>query len=325
MKFLVSSFYMTVCALLLYGCQSSDEILWTDDAGQDAGVDGDAETDVHAGQDAGMDGDAETDVHAGQDAGMDGATDAGADTGRDAGVDAGTDAGQDAGQDAGADGAVDAGLDAGGDVVQDAGADESVDGGTGDSQTGDSGGDQQQHVSYCVQVCDSPSDCASQYPPWDADNYDCNDGACEYLGCHSDEECKAVPGMESYVCAADQITGLDVCTKSCSSVSDCATPSAPWDEDNYSCDNGACHYTGCNSDQECQSVQGLESYVCAAQVQGALAQCLPGCSTVEDCDMGSVAYDQDNYFCDDGLCVYTGCNSDEECRVSMNGVSWECR
>ena len=267
--------------------------------------------------DAGMDADdSGTEPEDNDDAGVDIIQDAGPDEGMDAGQDAGMDAGQDAGPDAGMDAGRDAGVDAG----QDAGIDAGV---YGDQVDG--AGDDQLRVRYCVQVCEHPADCSNGWPPWDEDNYSCDNGACRYEGCLSDDECQAVAGMESYVCVVDELTQVRTCTKSCSSVSDCVMASGPWDEDNYRCEAGACQYTGCNSDQECESVQGMESYVCAPQFQGGVDLCQPGCSTVEDCDLGSQAYDQDNYTCDNGLCVYTGCNSDAECQASMGGVPSECR
>lgn len=231
----------------------------------------------------------------------------GADTGADALVDAGSDAGGDAGLDAGSDAgsAPDAGTDAG----TDAGAD----------------GGQEEHVPYCLQVCSTAADCAQQYPPWDEDNYSCEDGTCRYDGCNTDEECQGVPGMESYVCRITVFGDAPVCVKSCSQAVDCSQGMAPWDEDNYACTDGACRYTGCNSDEECQAVPNMESYTCRLVPPVEVAQCMPGCASVADCDLGSAAYDQDNYDCEDGLCVYTGCNSDQECSDSIPTYETTCR
>jgi hypothetical protein len=42
--------------------------------------------------------------------------------------------------------------------------------------------------------------------------------------------------------------------------------------------------------------------------------CVPTCQTSEDCVLGAgAAYDADNYDCTDGECVWTGCNSNDEC------------
>jgi len=75
-------------------------------------------------------------------------------------------------------------------------------------------------------------------------------------------------------------------------------------------------YTGCNSDAECQS---LGKYVC--RDFSGLSICALSCITTADCDYGGgAAYDADNYKCDAGACVYTGCNSDAECKTLGNYV-----
>jgi hypothetical protein len=103
---------------------------------------------------------------------------------------------------------------------------------------------------------------------------------------------------------------MDVCLQTCAVAADCATPSAPYDDDNYACDAGACVYTGCNSDAECED---LGDYACES-FEGGLDLCVLTCDTPADCDGGSAAYDEDNYACESGLCAYTGCNSDQECQ-----------
>jgi len=54
--------------------------------------------------------------------------------------------------------------------------------------------------------------------------------------------------------------------------------------------------------------------------------CLPSCATASDCALGAAgtAYDEDNYACDQGACVYLGCYSDAECDVTQTG-SLVCR
>jgi hypothetical protein len=108
---------------------------------------------------------------------------------------------------------------------------------------------------------------------------------------------------------------VPVCLPPCATAADCAIPSAgeAYDADNYSCDNGGCTYTGCNSDAECSSL----NYLCR-QVNGAdWSTCVPQCSTPSDCDLGAgAAYDADNYICDNGGCVYGGCNDDAECQAT---------
>lgn len=53
----------------------------------------------------------------------------------------------------------------------------------------------------CVLGCASASDCALSAGAFDADNYTCNaDGACVYVGCNDDAECRASFMAERYVC-----------------------------------------------------------------------------------------------------------------------------
>ena len=71
-------------------------------------------------------------------------------------------------------------------------------------------------------------------------------------------------------------------------------------------------YTGCNSDAECQETDPAN--VCADfSALGGIPSCVRACSVAEDCSQGSAPFDADNYECDDGICLYTGCNSDAEC------------
>jgi hypothetical protein len=52
------------------------------------------------------------------------------------------------------------------------------------------------------------------------------------------------------------------CVKSCSAPADCATTSAAFDADNYSCVGAICVYKGCNSDAECKSSFAKSNYTC---------------------------------------------------------------
>jgi len=287
-----------LAALAPGGCSSAGP--GPADSGEPAGdgpADGAAVADD--GNDTGDTGDGVASDDAGADAGEDGA-DAGADPAGDTGADAHADPGADAGGDGGADGAGDGGGDGGGD---------------------DGGGTT---TRYCYQSCGQPGDCAQGWAPWDEDNYDCREGVCVYSGCNSDDECQSVPNMEDYLCRLVAPAEIPLCVKSCSQPGDCAQGWDPWDEDNYSCDDGVCVYTGCNSDDECQSVPSMEDYLCRPTAAGGADQCQPGCTTAADCDLGSAAYDADNYTCEGGLCVYSGCNSDDECQASSPSLPMVC-
>lgn len=170
-------------------------------------------------------------------------------------------------------------------------------------------------IEVCLAPCSTPADCAvPNAPAFDVDNYACDDGACRYLGCNTDAECMA---QGDFVCR-DQF-GLSTCLVGCTTPSDCGVQTSPaYDADNYACDAGACIYTGCNSDAECQASVG-SNYACRAMA-GGVASCFPTCTTAADCDLGQPANDADNYACDDGLCIYQGCNSDAECMMQGNLV-----
>jgi hypothetical protein len=120
---------------------------------------------------------------------------------------------------------------------------------------------------------------------------------------------------------------LAVCKEGCLAVSDCIISGGgpAFDNDNYSCNAGACDYTGCNSDSECASSFPNQNYVCRSVVAGYPAACVKGCQVANDCTIAGAgpAYDADNYACNSGGCSYLGCNSDTECTFS--GPNYVCR
>jgi hypothetical protein len=67
-------------------------------------------------------------------------------------------------------------------------------------------------------------------------------------------------------------------------------------------------------------------YICAEYMGMDIKICTFSCDVPSDCDFGSgPAYDVDNYDCVDNVCVYTGCNSTDECvETSSMGAGWEC-
>ena len=257
----------------------------------------------------------------------DGAWDAGSDPeGGDGG--SGEDAGDAGSGDAAGDTSPqeDAGIDAGDaeDDAADGGPDETMDAGDGGDEAADGGEDGGTSVPYCRQVCGGPADCAQAYAPWDADNWNCTNGTCAYRGCRSDAECQSVPGMSGYVCHRFDGQTISQCVRGCTQAAGCAQSYAPWDEDNYACTDGACDYLGCNTDAECQSVPNMETYVCRA-LQDSVPTCQLGCGVQADCSLGTPAFDADNYSCQDGLCVYQGCLSDEECEATITTYPTVCQ
>ena len=171
------------------------------------------------------------------------------------------------------------------------------------SSSGEGGG--VELVPYCLPACTTTADCNLGSAPYDADNYGCEQGACIYQGCNSETECQTI----NLTC--HDVGGLPICLLPCSVPSDCDIGGgAAYDADNYAGEGGACIYSGCNSDSECQT---LGSYLC--RDGGGVDLCLPSCITSADCNLGSAPYDADNYSCEGDVCRYHGCNSDQECQA----------
>ena len=127
------------------------------------------------------------------------------------------------------------------------------------------------------------------------------------------------------------------CQYACTTDSDCVQggASAINDGDNYKCENRKCVYLGCLSDAECDEVYGAVTeatgrvYRCNPNGAYGYPECTPVCSNAADCNLygeGSTqyAYDLDNNKCENGFCVYTGCNSDAECEASTYSDLYKC-
>ncbi len=50
---------------------------------------------------------------------------------------------------------------------------------------------------FCFPECNSPQDCSNGQPGYTASNYECDQGACRYIGCNGDSECAT---LGNYVC-----------------------------------------------------------------------------------------------------------------------------
>lgn len=114
----------------------------------------------------------------------------------------------------------------------------------------------------CVLACSTPSDCALATALNDADNYRCNGGACEWLGCNTDDECRSTFQDQRYRCVRRAEWPYPNCERTCTAPSDCASTQPAYDADNYRCNAGRCEYTGCRSDVECQQTAMNPEYVC---------------------------------------------------------------
>jgi hypothetical protein len=115
-----------------------------------------------------------------------------------------------------------------------------------------------------------------------------------------------------------------VCAILCDQPADCDQGyGAARSADNYSCDDGTCRYTGCNTDAECAESFSNDGYGC---FKGApIPYCTLTCGQPSDCDQGAGgAYTVANYACTDGYCEYAGCNTDAECAESFNSEQYGC-
>jgi hypothetical protein len=194
------------------------------------------------------------------------------------------------------------------------------------SSTGGSGGiGGAGHVALCLRSCQTAADCSQDSPTHDTDNYACTDGACEYLGCHSDAECNASMNGTTYTCKTDPALPTPYCAETCRTNTDCGSSSSPvYDADHFACTDGECDYLGCKSDAECTSVG--PDYFCATDPMYPVPYCLKHCQTGADCSEGLPALDADNYACTgNSTCQYVGCKTDQECKDSFNDIHYVCK
>ena len=114
---------------------------------------------------------------------------------------------------------------------------------------------------------------------------------------------------------SDGDADFGTCGKSCIGPADCvpADADATKDENNWSCEASHCEFLGCQGTGECQELfPGMPSIACDTGVEP--HRCTLPCGTPADCEVaGSPLYGADNWSCDASLCVYEGCNANEEC------------
>jgi hypothetical protein len=135
----------------------------------------------------------------------------------------------------------------------------------------------------------------------------CVGGRCE-LGCNDVDDC-----LQGDACV-DFGSGLR-CANGCNAPADCVLAGAAWDEDNWACEQGGCHYLGCKGDDECMPGQVCRPFSGVLEVLlGYDAPvCVPACQSPADCDLGAEPTTADNYACTDGGCDWIGCLGDQEC------------
>lgn len=181
---------------------------------------------------------------------------------------------------------------------------------------------------YCREGCASLADCVQDSPLYDADNYVCQRGVCEWTGCRSDAECRAATSNSDYGCTTiPGGGGLTTCVKRCAQAVDCTTGSGrPLDRaHNWRCSGGWCESLGCLDDAECRESTGDPSYACRVYPGTTQRSCQRTCAMPIDCAQPSAAFDADNWRCSAGLCIYDGCRSDAECAATFMSSEFVCR
>jgi len=198
-----------------------------------------------------------------------------------------------------------------------------------DSDT-DTDFDEWLEVPTCMEACETPADCVSDTPSlYGQDNFVCEDGHCVYVGCHIDGECEEVYGEGYGCCDNPGNSNIPACVRLCEDEGDCAVEYGlgAYDYDNYECmDIGYCRYLGCHDSDECYETHGTEDYQCLDAQFLPIKTCQRTCSEAADCATGGGdAYDADNFLCEEGRCIYTGCGSTHECEETTGmGDGWEC-
>jgi hypothetical protein len=112
--------------------------------------------------------------------------------------------------------------------------------------------------SQCAVACNAPADCALPGgAAWDEDNWACDGGACNYLGCTSDDECAPSMVCRDHPGVLELLLGYDApsCVPACTSAADCDLGAEPTTADNYACEDGGCRWIGCLDDAECPGTQ----------------------------------------------------------------------
>lgn len=178
----------------------------------------------------------------------------------------------------------------------------------------------------CYRRCNTAGDCAiANAPSHTAAHYRCNSNRCDYQGCQSDTECQSTFMDNSYRCQLAPGWIFPACVRQCQTVSDCAIPdNVLHGVDNYACTSNRCDYTGCTSDNECQTALMDTRYACRNLFAGGIPSCVLTCNRVADCAQMSVLLDEDNYTCTQNSCMWTGCNSTAECTAAFMNNDYIC-
>jgi len=139
----------------------------------------------------------------------------------------------------------------------------------------------------CVRKCTDDVECATS-----PSGRRCSGGRC--VQCSFDDEC-----------GPDRHCANGVCQAACRSDGDCAG----FDR----CVSGRCVQSGCQTDRECIAATRNVEATC-----GTDGKCVVPCQTDLECgDPRGYAF----FSCIEHACVYTGCQTDKDCRLLLTGPS----
>lgn len=180
-----------------------------------------------------------------------------------------------------------------------------------------------------VVQCTTPADCVQVVPGCKQLKADCDDGtqaACDQLAtdcnyacndslcvttCTNDNECpfswtcnagECVQCTTDEQCSGGQKCLANFCTEPCAGDLECPVF--------HTCNNGECVDEGCASDRECVALLENVEAICNE------GQCLAPCQSDSDCDSPT---NYDFWSCQDSVCQYMGCATDDECRAAIFG------
>lgn len=130
----------------------------------------------------------------------------------------------------------------------------------------------------CVSRCNSDADCFG---------FSCVAGSC--VECMTDDDC-----------FGEQTCSGGSCVSGCTADADC-----PYFN---TCMAGECVETGCTNDRECIAASDNPRAICVESA------CSAPCESDADCNPGGYRFQA----CEEGQCMYVGCETNEECRIFLS-------
>jgi hypothetical protein len=164
--------------------------------------------------------------------------------------------------------------------------------------------------------CTEYQDSCPTAPACDPSHYACNDGTCQFQ-CNTDTDCGGAEHCSGGQCV--QCTQDSDCSDSFTCDTDNGTCQPPCTTDAdcpafNRCNNGQCQEGGCQSDRECVAATKNVQAKCDSSKDN--GTCIIPCTTDLECGNPT---EYSFYSCISNQCVYTGCDSDKECELYLNG------